>query len=186
MHPKVGTMSESQISNLKSQIFLVGFMASGKSTVGSVLASRLERSFIDLDRVIEGRLGCTIAELIASEGEEHFRCIETDTLREAAQGYPAVVAVGGGAIMRDENRELMTQHGSMVWLDAPFELCWRRIQEDKVVRPLAPTEQAARERYKQRLPFYRQSGISIPITLSHTPEDISEKIITSLSTAVVE
>ncbi len=158
-------------------------MASGKSTVGPVLARRLERPFIDLDRVIEGRVGCTIAELIANKGEGHFRRIETDALREAAQGEPRVVAVGGGAITRDENRNLMSRYGITVWLDAPFEICWRRIQEDEIVRPLASNEGAARERFEQRLQLYRQAGISISINLSQTPEEISDDIITSLGTA---
>jgi shikimate kinase len=179
-------MRRSQISNLKSQIFLVGFMASGKSTVGPVLARRLKRPFLDLDPVIEGRAGCTIAELISREGEEEFRRFETDALRAATLGSPAVVAVGGGAIIRDENRQLMSQYGIMVWLDTPFEICWRRIQEDKGVRPLAPTEEVAHGRYIQRLPFYRLSGVSISINLSQTPEDISETIITSLRTAAPE
>src|SRR5262245_12143088 len=98
-------MSQFQTSN--SPIFLLGFMASGKSTVGPALAARLDRQFIDLDRVIEAKVGCAIVELIAREGEERFRQIETAALREAAARGAAVIAPGGGAITRAENRELM-------------------------------------------------------------------------------
>src|SRR5215813_10165369 len=121
----------------QSAIFLVGFMASGKSTVGPLLAARLDRQFIDLDRVIEAKAGCAIAELIAREGEERFRQIETETLRKVAYRGRAVIAPGGGAITRVENRGLMLRAGITVWLDAPFELCWRRIQQDGATRPLA-------------------------------------------------
>ncbi len=171
-------MSQSQLSNYP--IFLLGFMASGKSTIGPVLASKLDRQFIDLDRVIEAKAGCAIVELIAREGEERFRQIETETLREAAALSGMIIAPGGGAITREENRELMSRLGTTVWIDAPFELCWRRIQIDGATRPLAPDEATARARYEQRAPLYRQASIHIPIDQSHSPDDISEIIIDQL------
>src|SRR5215470_13063308 len=173
-------MSQSKISNSQTPIFLLGFMASGKSTVGPVLAAKLDRQFIDLDRVIEAKAGCAIVELIAREGEERFRRIETETLREAASRGGAIIAPGGGAITRVENRELMSSLGITVWLDAPFDLCWRRIQQDGATRPLAPDEATARARFKQRAPLYRQASIHIPINQSHSPDDISKTIINQL------
>jgi shikimate kinase len=170
-------MSESNISNRTSQIFLVGFMASGKSTIGPLLAARLNRPFIDIDPLIEARTRRTIAELIASEGEDRFRQIETETLRETVQGEIAVIAPGGGAITRAENRELMSNRGIIVWLDTPFELCWLRIQRDQVVRPLAPDEESARARYDQRLPIYRHNSIQIETKEDHPPDRIVEEII---------
>jgi len=171
---------ESAIRNLQSAIFLVGFMASGKSTVGPALSAKLDRRFVDLDRTIEAKVGCAIVELIKREGEERFREIETETLREAASQSGAIIAPGGGAITRAENRELMSRLGVTVWLDAPFELCWRRIQNDGATRPLAPDELTAKARYEERLALYRQSSIHIPINQSHSPDDISEKIINQL------
>jgi shikimate kinase len=164
----------------QSAIFLVGFMASGKSTVGPVLAARLGRRFIDLDLIIEAKVGCAVVELIRREGEERFREIETETLREAASQGGAVIAPGGGAIMREENLELMSRLGITVWLDAPFELCWRRIQNDGATRPMAPDELTARARYEGRLALYRRASIHIPINQSHSPDDISETIINQL------
>jgi shikimate kinase len=155
-------------------------MGSGKSTVGPVLAAKLDREFIDLDRVIEARVGCSIAELIARGGEERFRQIESETLREVAARVAAVIAPGGGAITRRENRELMSSLGAAVWLDAPFELCWRRIQRDGPTRPLAPNEASARARYEQRLPLYRQAPIQVAINEAQSPDVISEKIIERL------
>ncbi len=167
---------QSAIRNPQSQIFLVGFMASGKSTVGPLLAAMLNRQFIDLDNLIVAKVNCTIAELIAREGEERFRQIETETLREAAQGETAVIAPGGGAITRLDNRVLMSRHGTTIWLDAPFELCWQRIQQDGSVRPLAPNEAAAREHYEKRLSFYRQSSTRVTTDDSQSPLEIAEII----------
>ncbi|MFN0085478.1 MAG: shikimate kinase [Blastocatellia bacterium] len=167
---------ESTLRTPRSVIFLVGFMACGKSTVGPVLGGMLDCPFIDLDRVIEARAGCTIAELIARDGEEVFRRAETAALYAAARER-AVLAPGGGAIMRGENREYMLRAGAMVWLDAPFELCWRRIREDAVVRPLAPDPQTARGRYEDRLPLYRQAPLRVEITEFKTPEAIAEEIL---------
>lgn len=162
---------------MESAIFLLGFMASGKSTVGPVLAAKLGLEFIDLDLLIEAKAGCAIAELIKREGEERFREIETRTLREAVSRGAAVIAPGGGAIMREENRELMSRLGITVWLDALFDLCWRRIRKDGATRPLAPDEATARARYESRLALYRQAAIHIPINESQTPDDISETIV---------
>jgi shikimate kinase len=169
-------MEQSQISNLQSQIFLIGFMACGKSTVGPVLAAKLDRPFIDLDPLIEAKAGCTIAELIARAGEERFRQMETETLREAAQNSRAIIAPGGGAITRAENRQLMSQLGITVWLDAPFDLCWRRIEQDATVRPLAPNEESARARYEQRLPLYKEASVRVAISEWQLPDEISEAI----------
>lgn len=156
-------------------------MGCGKTTVGPVLAERLDRPFIDLDRLIEARNGTTIAEIIRDRGEEYFRRLETEILRDSLEDRPVVMAPGGGAILRAENRELMTRHGLTVWLDAPFELCWRRIAQDGVVRPLAPDEATARARFEERTPLYRQAERQIPIDAEMTPEEIVAKIVEALS-----
>lgn len=160
-------------------------MASGKSTVGPVLAAKLGLEFIDLDLLIEAKAGCAIAELIERDGEKRFREIETRTLREAVSRGAAVIAPGGGAITREENRELMSRLGITVWLDAPFDLCWRRIRKDGATRPLAPDEATARARYESRLALYKQAAIHIPINESQTPDDIS-KTITNLLREIAE
>lgn len=161
-------------------IFLVGFMACGKTTVGAALAARLNRQFVDLDPLIVAKAGCSIAELIARDGEQRFRQMETETLRETAQNASWVIAPGGGAITRSENRAVMEASGLMVWLDAPFELCWRRIQQDAAVRPLAANESAARERYEQRLPLYGRAAIRVTIHEAQTPEEIAARIAAAI------
>jgi len=168
--------------NAATPIFLVGFMGSGKSAVGEALAARLSRPFIDLDKLIEARSERTIADIIHSEGEERFRQIETKMLQEVAHAAAAVIALGGGAIIRPDNRELIEHAGVSVWLDAPFELCWQRIQNDETVRPLAPTEAEGRVRYVQRLPLYQQSTLRIEVNEAQSADEIVEQILRRLFT----
>lgn len=173
-------MSQSPISNLQSPIFLVGFMASGKTTIGRALAERLRVPFIDLDEQLVTAAGCTIAELIQDNGEAYFRQLETACLRQAAAREPAVIALGGGAFTQAVNRALIAQTGVAVWLDAPFELCWERIQRDAVVRPLAANEAEARARFEQRIPLYQQAQLRIAIAAEMRSETIAAEIIARL------
>jgi shikimate kinase len=170
----------SQISNLKSQIFIIGFMASGKSTVGRILAAQLQTRFIDLDEEIIKSAGQPIASLIQQEGEPYFRQLETECLRQTAAGDPAVIALGGGAFTQAVNREFIAQAGISVWLNAPFALCWQRIQNDAVVRPLAATEAEARARYQQRIPLYQQAQIQVQVTASASPASLAAAILEQL------
>lgn len=169
----------------KAAIFLVGFMACGKTTVGPALAARLGRRFVDIDPLIVAQVGCSIAELITREGEERFRQIETETLRRTAQTSALVIAPGGGVITREENRALMAAAGLTLWLDAPFELCWQRIVQESGepggnARPLAPNQIAASQRYAQRLPLYQQAAIRIAISEGQTPDEIADAIVTQI------
>src|SRR5580658_9562542 len=112
-------------------IYLVGFMGCGKSTVGRALADELGWHFTDLDNEVEGSAGCTISEIFDTQGEEMFRTLEASALaqrvRAVQSGRPQVIALGGGALMNDKNFELVSNHGVVVWLDAPFELIEKRV-----------------------------------------------------------
>ncbi|MBS1807975.1 MAG: shikimate kinase [Acidobacteria bacterium] len=176
-------MIKSSISSIPSPIFLLGFMASGKSTVGRALAEKLNAPFIDLDEKIIQQAGKTIGEIIQQEGEPYFRQLEAECLQKAAVQGSAVIALGGGAFMQSVNRELIAQTGVSIWLNAPFELCWERIQKDAVVRPLAPTIEETRHRYQQRIPVYQQAQIQIEVTQTSSPESLVDKILTYLQTA---
>src|ERR1700722_11876906 len=121
-------------------LYLVGFMASGKSTVGRLLAHRLGWSFFDLDHEIEAAEKTTIAELFDSRGEPEFRRIESEMLRQAVRwserGRPTVLALGGGAFVNAANRDLILENGIAIWLDCPFDCVQRRVG-DASARPLA-------------------------------------------------
>jgi len=119
-------------------VFLVGMMGAGKSTVGKALARRLGREFLDCDREIVERTGVPIATIFEIEGEEGFRRRETAVLAELALRRDAVVATGGGAVLCEENRKLMRESGTVVYLHASIDHLHERTRRD-VARPLLAT-----------------------------------------------
>jgi shikimate kinase len=144
-------------------VFLVGFMASGKSTVGQELARRLNWDFVDLDARIESRERQTIPEIFRDGGESGFRLAETSALRDLLTGsmpHNSVVALGGGAFVQERNRELLRQWPS-VFLEAPVSELWQRSLADGIERPLREDPEQFAQLYAQRLPFYRQATVIV-------------------------
>ena len=141
-------------------ITLVGMPGSGKSTVGRQLARRLRLPFFDSDHVIEERLGCTIREYFAQQGEAAFRDLEQQVLADLAQGPDAVIATGGGAVLREANRQCLRGASTVVYLRSTPEELYRRLRHDtqrpllQVADPLAKL----RELYAQRDPLYEQAA----------------------------
>jgi shikimate kinase len=119
-------------------IYLVGMMGAGKSTVGKALARRLGRDFIDCDREIVERTGVPIVTIFEIEGEAGFRRRETTVLAELAGRRNAVIATGGGAVLAPENRRLMRENGTVVYLKAAIEHLHERTRRD-AARPLLAT-----------------------------------------------
>lgn len=115
-------------------LILVGLMGSGKSSVGRRLAKRLGMPLIDLDDYIVAKAGKSIPEIFAGQGEEAFRDMESEALKEVL-GQSAIIATGGGAILREENRALMKRHPPVIWLKASPEFLAERIDGDSN-RPL--------------------------------------------------
>jgi len=116
-------------------IVLIGFMGTGKSVIGKRLAERLDRPFIELDRIIEEREGCSIAEIFERRGEAHFRRIERAAVRVAAQLPDVVIATGGGVVLDEENVKSLKATGILVCLTASPEVIWSRVR-DLRTRPL--------------------------------------------------
>ena len=109
-------------------VFLIGIMASGKTTLGQALAQRLPgRRFIDLDSAVESRAAMSVTEIFERHGQEYFRHLENECLREVADS-DVIVACGGGTHCRSENMDLMLASGTVVWLTAPTEIIVRRLQ----------------------------------------------------------
>jgi shikimate kinase len=147
-------------------IYLVGFMGSGKSTVGRALADRLGWSFFDIDADIERDEQQPIGGIFAMRGEPEFRRIETDAIRRRVAsvecGSPAVVALGGGAFVVESNRALIENNGITVWLDCPFEIAARRVAGDPG-RPLAQDPVRFADLYHSRREGYRLAHVHIAI-----------------------
>jgi shikimate kinase len=165
-------------------VVITGFMGAGKSTVARCLGGRLSCRVVDLDDLITERAGRTPRELIDEDGEPHFRRLETEALRAAlAVGGPLVVATGGGAWADARNRALADAHASLtVWLDAPFELCWRRIRAAPDARPLARDEQQARRLFDERRATYSLARLRVEVRDDSTPETLSAAIAGALET----
>ncbi len=147
-------------------IYLVGFMGSGKTTIGRLLAERLGWRFADLDDEIEAEEKTSIAEIFESRGEAEFRRIEAEMLglhvRDIERGQPAVIALGGGAFAQAACRELAMQHGIAVWLDCPFETVQRRVAPT-THRPLARDPERFAALYETRREFYALADVRIAI-----------------------
>ncbi|MCS7459396.1 shikimate kinase [Paenibacillus doosanensis] len=118
-----------------SNIVLVGFMGTGKSTVGKTLASRLGWKFVDTDALIEERQGMSISDIFATAGEKAFRDIESETIAITLDGTRQVIATGGGAVLAEQNRKVMQARGWVVALTADAETIISRVSQDQN-RPL--------------------------------------------------
>lgn len=147
-------------------IYVVGFMASGKSTIGRALAHRLGWSFFDSDDEIEAAEKCTVAEIFAARGEQEFRRIECEIIRQHVRwierGRPAVLALGGGAFLEPATRELVLGNGIAVWLDCPFETVERRVAQT-THRPLARDPRQFAQLYHLRRPCYSLADVHVAI-----------------------
>jgi shikimate kinase len=144
-------------------VFLVGFMASGKSSVGRELARRWHWEFIDLDGRIEAREQSTVFEIFRERGETGFRIAEASALRDLLAEplkRDMVVALGGGGFVEERNRELLRQWPT-VFLEAPASELWQRSFTDGVERPLRKDPAQFAHLYAERLPFYRQATVTI-------------------------
>ncbi|HTQ56863.1 MAG TPA: shikimate kinase [Bryobacteraceae bacterium] len=147
-------------------IYLAGFMASGKSTIGRLLADRLGWHFVDLDEEIEAAAGMRIFEIFETGGEAEFRRVERDTMRERVgaieRGRPTVMALGGGAIVAPENFAMIEDNGITIWLDCPFETVCRRVGETSH-RPLARDPDTFARLYEERRASYARADFRIPV-----------------------
>jgi len=167
-------------------VFLVGFMGSGKSSVGHALSRRLEWRFEDLDERIQAREGRSIAEIFRDFGEVAFRQAEHAALRELVEGLPpsspVVVALGGGAFAQAENAALLQAARALtVFLDAPVNELWRRCQneDEPDERPLRGDERQFRQLYEARRPRYMNALLRVD-TAGKDVESIAAEIIASL------
>ena len=138
---------------LARPVFLVGFMGAGKTTVARKLARYTGTASIDMDRYIERRCDKKVKDIFAEVGEEGFRTIETDVLRELAAGEPRFVSCGGGVVLKEENRAILKEGGYVVYLKVTAEEAASRIS-DLSTRPLFGDLEQAQRVIDGRLAFY--------------------------------
>lgn len=168
---------------IRGPVVITGFMGAGKTTAAAALAVRLGCRAIDLDEFIAAREGRTAQRIIDEDGEPRFRELETAALRAALQTDARVIALGGGAWTVERNRALVAEHeGRTVWLDAPFELCWGRIENCVQDRPLARDPARARALYDARGASYGLADVRLKIEDGTSARAIAEQIIRELQT----
>jgi shikimate kinase len=160
------------------RIVLTGFMGSGKTTVGPMLAARLGWKFVDADDVIEAEAGMRITEIFARHGEAVFREQEHATIARLGAADGLVLALGGGAIETAATRELLlsTPGTLLVHLEVELETTLARCVGTEQTRPILADQANLADRYERRLPLYRQAHISIAVD-ALTPEQVAEAIL---------
>ncbi len=163
-----------------SRIVLTGFMGSGKSTVGPLIAARLRWRFVDVDNVIEAEAGAAIADIFARHGEAAFRDLEHDTISRLAIGEGLVLALGGGAIEREDTRVLLLNAPGtlLVHLEVQLNTTLTRCSGTENTRPVLADHANLAARYERRLPLYRMAHVSIHAD-ALTPNQVADAILSA-------
>lgn len=161
------------------KVYLVGFMAAGKTTVARALAKRLGWRAEDVDELIEARERRTVAEIFARHGEPYFRAVERDILRLLLPLRHTVVATGGGTFVDPENRAAMLRDGLTVWLDVPLDALLVRLPADGR-RPLAADRAQLERLFAVRQTAYAQAHLRVDAAAAH-PEEIAERILDTMT-----
>jgi len=167
---------------MSNNIFLIGPMGVGKTTIGRHLARQLNREFVDSDQEIENRTGAAISLIFEIEGEEGFRRREAAVIEELSQGDGRVVATGGGAILQEANRRLMRSRGTVVYLSASLETQLKRTARNRN-RPLLDNDDprgTLESLMKVREPLYRQEADLTVSTDNRTPQAVAREIASQL------
>lgn len=166
----------------RKNIVLCGFMGSGKSTIGNLLSKKMGMAFIDLDAYIEKKENKSVSQIFADSGEEYFRQLEKNAVKELAYKKSIILATGGGTLTFRENVDILKNaDNKIILLDLPVEVVEQRLQGD-TKRPLLnrpDKEKVMRELYEKRLPLYR-SAADIVVNAANSPLQVCMEIIANL------
>ena len=160
-------------------IYLIGMMGSGKTTIGKLLARDFDYRFVDTDGTIEAIANCSITSIFEQSGETYFRELETKVLSELSVYTRSVISTGGGAIEQQINWSYLRQ-GLVVWLDVDVEILKKRVAKDST-RPLADKLEPLLEK---RRPLYAQADLRIAIDSERFPQELSAQIIEAIPTVL--
>ncbi len=167
---------------LPQRVVLVGPMGAGKSTIGRLLARELGYTFIDSDRLIEERCGANIPWIFDVEGEEGFRNRETHILEELCQLDHVVIATGGGAVMREQNRELLSRNAMVIYLKTSISQQYERTRRDRN-RPLLQRDDplaVLTDLFERRDPLYHSLANLVMMTDRKSPRLVVRQVINRL------
>lgn len=170
---------------MKDNIFLIGFMGTGKSTVASAFSEKYGMKTVEMDEMIADREGKSISDIFAQQGESYFRNLETLLLKELAEQSGFIVSCGGGVVLREENVRLMKESGVIVLLTASPEVILQRVKNDNR-RPVLQGRknvETIRELMEGRRAKYESAADMIILTDGKTKENICEEIMCELQRA---
>ncbi len=166
-------------------LYLVGMMGAGKTTVGNLLAQELGYRFLDTDSLISQAAGKSISEIFATEGEAAFRELETKILSEVSSYKKLTIATGGGIVINRFNWSYL-QHGIVVWLDVPVEVLYSRLQGDRS-RPLLQNSNPLAKLQtilEERRPLYANADVHVTIDSQDTPEQVTMLVLEEIRRVV--
>ncbi len=169
-----------------SPIFLIGYRGTGKTTLARLLAARLDRDWVDADDLIEAHAGKTIAAIFSEDGEEAFRDLEARVVEELCHRTRTVVGLGGGAVLRQENRLAIQTSGPVVWLTASVDAIQKRTAADASTQTRRPnlTSGGGRSEIEsvlaQRTPIYQACATLVVDTEGKEPSEIVDEIVANL------
>lgn len=169
---------------LKKTVVMVGMMGAGKTAVGRALAAKIGVPFLDSDAEIVKAANMSIAEIFERDGEAFFRTKETQVIDRLLDEERGILSTGGGAFLADGNRDLISEKGVAVWLDADLDLLWQRVKH-KDTRPLLRTEnprQTLSDIFDARVPVYSKAELSVKADPSYSIEDMAERVLKALLT----
>jgi shikimate kinase len=169
------------VAEIPNNIYFIGLMGAGKTTIGKILAKNLGKTFYDTDQVIEQRTGVKVSTIFELEGEEGFRKRESAAIEELSQLDNIVMATGGGAVLLPENRQALKQRGCVIYLRANVNDLWVRMRHDKH-RPLlqnVDVRAKLEQLYHQRNPLYTETASLIIDTGSQPVANILNQIDTA-------
>ena len=172
--------------HLKKTVVLVGMMGAGKTAVGRALAARLNVPFLDSDAEIEAAANLSVPEIFQRYGEPFFRKREAEVIARLLQQECMILSTGGGAFLTAANRDMITQHGVSVWLNADLALLWQRVRH-KDSRPLLRTADpfgTLSELYHARVPIYKKANITVPCQPNLSIDGMAKRVIEALCTRV--
>jgi shikimate kinase len=164
-------------------IILMGYRGCGKTTVGRIVAERLQRPFFDTDAIIRGRAGKTIREIVAAGGWESFRALERSTVEKLAGEEGCVIALGGGAVLDPQNVEALKRNGFFLWLTADGATIAGRLEQDGTTDaqrpPLAGTDTGGEIEIllRERDPVYRAAADGVIDTAGRLVEEVATEIL---------
>ena len=164
------------------KIALIGYRATGKSTVGRILADRLKINFWDTDAMVEKDLAMPIKEIVALHGWDFFRAKEKDTIKFLTKKKACVIATGGGVVLDRENVDLLKQTGVIIWLNAPLQDIIDRLKKDArngAIRPQFTSGNIIQETIdimRQRLPLYESAADYTVDTVGKSATQVAEEI----------